>query len=748
MPCNSLLSRIFFGVFASALLLTAASVMPRTAAAQDAPATPAAAPAETVKDGFAIHQTADLGGHIAFIDGSGAMYDTLVNIHSGPRVLGETFDMHAVPDSKHLLLDRLSAFGSGFGGDPNNVATLRFSKGKSYEFQGLFRRDRQYFDYNLLGNPLVPAGLVSNGYTFPQLVDSPHMFNTVRRMTDLNLTILPISKLTFRMGFSQNIAQGPTLSSIHQGADGLLLQNWRNSTDSFVGAVDWKPIQRTRLTFQETLSHYKGDTNFQMAPSFLNLKLSNGTPVSLGYDNVTVPANTGATSPCGNKPPILDSTTTPPTANSCVNGYISYTRIQPMRTIFPTEEFLFQSSNLQKLHVNGRLSYTGANMDQPNYFEYFNGLVSRTGLQAFTITGNSKAQRINVLGDFGVVYQVSDRFSVSDQYDLAYFRQPALNNTSEIDQKGTSMLNTPGAPQPAVAASSFTYLGQKTQTNILTAMWQATQRVSVSLGYRYRSRTINLVNAGDVKPGDTIPIHENGGILNVDLRPSNQWRINGTVEAIYANNAFVQINPLQSQRYKIRASYKPKDWATVTGAFNDLERRDNVYLVNHLDHSRSLALGTTLAPNEQFAFDVNYGYTDVYSQTTECYYSTLAGTPVPAGTACGSNTLLSNYFFDAPTQYFQFGTMIAPVKALRSNIGFRVSGANGNTVYDNPRQVPGALQSQYMSPYANIAWTVHPGWIWKGDWNYYGYGEDGAIGPTLPRAFHSNVVTIAMHYEF
>jgi len=100
------------------------------------------------------------------LSGSGRMYDTLVNIQSGPRVLGETFTMHAVEGTKHPLLDSLSAFSSGFGGDPNNYAKLDFSKGKLYEFSGVFRRDRQYSDYDLLANPdnsgqTVPYGMVN-----------------------------------------------------------------------------------------------------------------------------------------------------------------------------------------------------------------------------------------------------------------------------------------------------------------------------------------------------------------------------------------------------------------------------------------------------------------------------------------------------------------------------------------------------------------------------------------------------------
>ena len=55
----------------------------------------------------------DIGGRINYVAGSGSMYDTLVNLQSGPRVMGETFEMHALPGNKNPLVDTLSAVGSG-----------------------------------------------------------------------------------------------------------------------------------------------------------------------------------------------------------------------------------------------------------------------------------------------------------------------------------------------------------------------------------------------------------------------------------------------------------------------------------------------------------------------------------------------------------------------------------------------------------------------------------------------------------
>ena len=50
-----------------------------------------------IEDGYIVHNTVDLGGHMVGISGSGSMYDTLVNIQSGPRVLGQTMTLRAVP---------------------------------------------------------------------------------------------------------------------------------------------------------------------------------------------------------------------------------------------------------------------------------------------------------------------------------------------------------------------------------------------------------------------------------------------------------------------------------------------------------------------------------------------------------------------------------------------------------------------------------------------------------------------------
>ncbi|MGH9563834.1 MAG: hypothetical protein ACRD3S_20465, partial [Terracidiphilus sp.] len=143
---------MFLGMLVAMLLGAACIAVAQT------PLAPAPATQMSVPSGYEVHESIDLGGRVTNRFGSGSMYNTLVNLQSGPRVQGETFELHALPGTKKTPLDDMRIFATGFGGDPNDVAKLDFSKSKWYEFSGMFRRDRTYFDYDLLGNPGIPTG--------------------------------------------------------------------------------------------------------------------------------------------------------------------------------------------------------------------------------------------------------------------------------------------------------------------------------------------------------------------------------------------------------------------------------------------------------------------------------------------------------------------------------------------------------------------------------------------------------------
>ena len=145
---------------------------------------------------YNIQQSIEAGYRTSSINGNIDTYDTFVNLGSGLRLFDYTLDMRSL-DHNGFLFDNLSFSNFGYGGDPNDVTRLRIDKNKWYDFRVLFRRDKNFWDYNLLANPLNPS-TSTPAWASPR---SPHSLDLVRRMQDYNLTLLPQSRVTTPAGF-------------------------------------------------------------------------------------------------------------------------------------------------------------------------------------------------------------------------------------------------------------------------------------------------------------------------------------------------------------------------------------------------------------------------------------------------------------------------------------------------------------------------------------------------------------------
>src|ERR1700720_779565 len=107
MSSTAMLKLFVGGLGAAILLLTTGLAF----AQNPVPGSPIPEPSATmsVPAGYTGHEAVDLGGHMTNVVGSPAMYDTMVNMSSGPRVLGETFELLALPGTKNTLVDSFKA---------------------------------------------------------------------------------------------------------------------------------------------------------------------------------------------------------------------------------------------------------------------------------------------------------------------------------------------------------------------------------------------------------------------------------------------------------------------------------------------------------------------------------------------------------------------------------------------------------------------------------------------------------------
>ncbi len=326
---------------------------------------------------YNIKQSIEFGGRFTNLSGNIQAYDTFVNLQQGPRLLGFTTEMRSL-DHHATVFDRLYFSNFGYGGDPNMATRLRVSKNKWYNLDALFRKDENFWDYSLQANPLNPTTPFPNGpagYGAPActscvLTMSPHLFNTRRKLGDYSLLVLPDSKVRFRAGYSRNIVEGPGFSSIHEGTEQALFENYKSTINTYRIGVDFRLLPRTNFSYDQVWNYYKGDDG--ITDPFQNplFKLSNGSAVDLGWS-----FNAGANQPCGGT--FLATGFVNPGCSAAFS-YLNHGRT---RTNTPTEQFSMQSSYWNDLDLSARVSYSGGDTNVFGYNENLFGRTSRTNVR-------------------------------------------------------------------------------------------------------------------------------------------------------------------------------------------------------------------------------------------------------------------------------------------------------------------------------------------------------------------------------
>jgi hypothetical protein len=459
---------------------------------------------------YNIQQSIEAGYRTSSINGNMNTYDTFVNLGSGLRLLDYSLDMRSI-DHHGILFDNLNFSNFGYGGDPNDVTRLRIDKNKWYDFRVLFRRDKNFWDYNLLANPLNPTP--SNPTV--GIATSPHSLDLVRRMQDYNLTVLPQSRVRLRLGFSHDRNQGPGFFTTDGGTIPQFNETYSYTTNSYRVGVDFRILPKTTISYDQFFSYFKQDNVVTDNPQNSGFQLANGTPVDLGI--IWSTAGPVEVLPCA--APIA---VPPNIVNPNCNGYLSYGQSSQPRNFMPTERLGFQSNYFKNFDTSGSLGYSTANNTIPNFNEIVNDYVSRDGSRGGTTSGPANAKRVSVNANWSGAYSVTDKFRILDSFRYDNWRTPGLWDTSETNLFGQMQSGLVGLAQPqsVFTAATFlslcpppysaatcpshsasssadtvngptsTFLGQNIRSNTVELQYDLTSRLTGRIGYEYTARTI------------------------------------------------------------------------------------------------------------------------------------------------------------------------------------------------------------------------------------------------------------------
>jgi hypothetical protein len=459
---------------------------------------------------YNIQQSIEAGYRSTYINGNINTYDTFINLGSGFRLFDYTLDMRS-KDHNGLFFDNLSFSNFGYGGDPNDVTRLRIEKNKFYDFRVLFRRDKNFWDYNLLANPLNPA--VSNPSI--AITTSPHALDLVRRMQDYNLTLMPQSRVRVRLGYSRNRDEGPGFFTTDGGTISQFNETYSYTTNSYRAGVDFRVLPRTTISYDQFLTYFKQDNVITDNPQNSGLQLADGTPVDLGIIWSTV-------GPVEILPCAAPIVTAPNIVNPACNGYLSYSQAGNPRNFMPTERLSFESNYFKNLETAGSIGYSTANNSVPDFNEIVNDFTSRTGSRGSTASGPADTKRVSVNADWSGVYSLTEKLRIVDQFRYDNWRTPGLWDSSETNIFGQMQPGLAGLAQPqaifnsatflaqcpapytavtcpahaansaadAINGPTSTFLGQNLKSNTIELQYDFTNRFTARIGYVYTDRTI------------------------------------------------------------------------------------------------------------------------------------------------------------------------------------------------------------------------------------------------------------------
>jgi hypothetical protein len=727
-------------------------------------AAPPAEPDGITSGGYQIHSSVELGYRSNDVSGNGDMYDTLVNLQTGPRILDQTLTIQSV-DHQGLLFDDLYLNSFGWGGDPNNALRLRADRNKWYNLQSSFRRDQYFSDYDLWANPLNPSPPPAPGGSTPSIpvLTSPHLFDTTRRMTDVDLTLLPQSSVSFRLGYSHNNMTGPSYSSIHEGTEASLLQGWNTTMNSYRMGVDFRIAPRTVLSYDQFLDYYKGDTDYQLNP--INEALLPTTPVS--SVSLGLSFDTANKEPCAVVPPATGLIVNGTLTNVTCSAYFNYSRNQRIRTSTPTERVSLRSNYFQRVELVASFSYSSATSSTP-LDESFGGLITRTNTLAFTGTGTAAANRISDVADLGATLHLTQHLRLIEKFYFWAYRIPQNGNFSELDSDCTAAIitaktctlltplsSTTPTIVPTLQQASFNQTWTRNQTELA---WDISKKVGARIGYRYGDRDFNHFN--DFLPGDLDHFVglEKTALFGFWARPTHTLRLNFDFEHTNFNAVFVRLSPRKEARYRFQTTYTPRSWATLGGSINILNLSNADAQTQYVGHNQNYGVTASLAPRERFGLDLAYNFNSVIQNAIICFDDTPpTGVILPFVASANNNDcagndpanpLMANSYYTNHTNFGMTTVRFRPAKRVMANVGYSITSVDGSAPQFNILQPLGTLQYKYQQPVANLSVDLGHKWAFNTGWNYYQYGEGSFVGPTAPRYFHANSLTESLRYAF
>jgi hypothetical protein len=488
-------------------------------AAAPAPAKDNAAPAPAPIDNNWLTGSIDLGYRWQTgVGGSSDAYRSLVNLGSGPKLLGADF---TIIDPKTRLFDQIQVRAYSWGDEPYATFHLGARKKKLYEFNADYR-DFAYFNYlPSYADPL----LSSRGQILNQ-----QSFDTRRRLGSFSLDLLPGNWITPYFAYDRDSGSGSGVTTFVSDADTFPVPNTLSDRTNLYRGGARIELKRLHVTLEE------GGTTFQNNQTVYQTATSN-------FGNVTAPYF-GQT---------LDLASL--LATYGIHGDSTYSKglltanVTPWLDVYG--QFLFSQP---KTNVSYTQSDTGNLVLQSQVLFYSS--------QQYLVS--AAAQMPHTTGSIGAEIRPLRRVRIVE----SWLTDRLHDSGSANSQQALSGLGASAQMAALLTSSLVTNYNQQE----VDVFYDPLPKLVFHGGYRYVWGDANdaFLPAAGLASADQGKLRRNVGIGGVSFRPTQRISVSGDVEAASSGGAYFRTSLYNYQKFRAKARYQATSTISVSADFNFL----------------------------------------------------------------------------------------------------------------------------------------------------------------------------------
>lgn len=604
----------------------ASTAVPPAAPAVAAPAAPAAAPAASpVPSGDEnLSGFIDLGYRWETgVYGSLATYRSIVDLGSGPKLLGTEF---TILNPTKRFFDRIDVRAYNWGDDPYSTAHIDVSKSRFYQFSADYRNIAYYSNLPAFADPLLAGGTILD----EQALDTRQRIGTYR------LELFPGARIVPYLEYEHNANNGTGVSTFVTDANEYPVNNLvRSSTENYRGGVRVE-LNRLHVKLEQGGTTYKDDEQMNAGSGQTN------------YGNFLSP--------------ILGQTTdlTSLAEAWSVRGHSVYT--DGSFSANPASWVDLYGSILYSEPVSN-VNFTG--VDTGNQV-LFSQLLFYTGEQNL-ISAVSKLPHVS--GSAGAEFRPVRRLRLIPSW-LTDRMHTSGSNIGAQNLTTTSGL----VPISSLLTSSLVTNTNQVEMNVL---YELTRKITLRGGYRYvwgNASDLILPLAG-LAGLDQGKIRRNVAIAGLTWHPlQNAW-VNVDFEDGSSGSTYYRTSLYNYQKARIRGRHQISPSFSVSASASVLNNQDPLPGLNYSFLAHQESASVLYAPSSGKVWDFEGGYTRSTLRSNINYLDPEFLTTEQSSYRDNSHTVTAMFDLNMPARLHY------KTKLTLGGSAFLSSGSNPSTFY-------------------------------------------------------------------